>query len=395
MSIYKSSAVLTNTTTNDIVVGSITVSAGSSITFWNTTDGVHQNVLDTFSNLRNIQGDIANLIDSGSLIAVHDNLTLNKDQFLLVIMAMANAIDTAKNLMELSSPINSPPVQEDGIPMIASAPRKGSDWVIGTHNFSDKCSWFQDSVRVTGEVLQNSGDGYTFNSANSIWLDMTSGRQHNEAFWIEKQMSDNPNNPHGYQVHIYVNGVEVAKRDPFETTGGDYEIIWESGKVVFFSNQHGNTITADYSYPTTSYFHVGTRDLGKKLIVEDAEANISLDAVLNDEIVYSWWVFDGYNWYELGSYSYARASQITTEARGAYPIFKAIGSSEADRALPLPEFRRKCRGMYSDCQSVSFSYITARQCPPGFELRLYTRHHRELGGDHVSITLYCSEEPAT
>lgn len=395
MSLYKSSAILTNTTNENITIGSLIIPAESSVTFWNTINNIQQSVLSVFNIVREYQSDLALLINDGTVQAVKDDLVLDQSQFLTVIMLMSTAIDNATNLLELSSPIDPKPTQSDGIPMTVQAPRRGSDWVVGSHNFCDKCSWFQDSIRVTGEVLQDSGDGYAFISNNNAWIDMTSGRQHNESFWIKVQQEQNPSNPHGYQPRVYIDGYEAVKREPFETTGGDYEVIYESGQIVFFTNQSGKVITADYSYPNTSYFHVSVRTPGTILVIEDAEADVSLDAVMNDDIVYSWW-FDigGGTWIQLGEYSYSRMGQIATEARGTYPVFKATGSTAADKELPLPEFRRKSRGMRSDRQATPFNYITVRPLPAGAEMRIYTRHHREQGGEHVSITLYCSETSA-
>jgi hypothetical protein len=395
MSVYKSSAIITNTTSTTIVVGPIEFAAGSSVTFWNTIGSVQPAILAIFAQVREAQAEIANLIESGELTAVKDGLTLDKAQFLTVVMAMANAVDTAKNIQELASPINTRPVQDNGVPLSAQAPRRGGDWVIGSHNFADRCSWFQDSVRVNGEALTDSGDGYTFHSAHNFWIDMNSGRQHNEGFWLKKQVSDNPSDPHMYKVKVFVDGVEATMREPFATEGGDYEVIWEDGNIVFFGNKAGKTITADYSYATTSFFHVTSRDSKKSLVVEDAEADISLDVIMNDELIYSWWYFDGSDWVCAGEYSYARVSQIATEARGAYPVFKATGSTVEEKALPLREFRRKSRGMYADRQAMPFNYTTVRELQLGVELRIYTRHHRELGGEHVSITLYCSEDNLT
>jgi len=283
--------------------------------------------------------------------------------------------------------------QDNDIPLVVMAPRKGNEWVVGSHNFADPCSWFGDSERSVTETLVDSGDGLVFNSAHPYWIDMISGRMHNDSMWVRLQQESTPLDPHGYQVEVRANGVHMVMREPFEPTGGDYEVLWEDGKIRFFESQAGKQVTASYSYSDGSTFYIRPRIPGTSVVVEDAEADISVDAVMTDEIVYSWWYFNTEinDWSCAGEYSYNRASQIVTEARGNYPICSAIGATSEDKALPIPEFRRKSRGMRVDRQATPFNYSTTRTLTLGTELRLYLRHNRPFGGEHVSMTLYCTE----
>lgn len=392
MSIYRSEAVLTNTSIRTVNIGSLTIDPGSSVIFWNTQGTtVSTVVFGNFSVLRANREELMTQVESGDLIVVNDGITLTFDQFTTVFRDMCEGVDKATDLNQLMFPIKQAPVQSDGTPLVAHQPRVGSDWVIGTHNFADSCTWFQDSTRVNGEVLTTL-NRLTFMSVNPIWIDMTSGRMHNENFWISYQKSTNPADPHGYKPVVYVDGVKKVMRANFETSGGDYEIHWESGEIVFFERQDG-VVTADYSYPTTSYFHAGTRSMSKNLILEDAEVDISMDTVMTDEFIYSWWAMDpgSGQWFEMGSYSYKRVSQLATEARGSYPVFEATGCAADVKTLGLGEFRRKSRGMRAGRQAAPFNYSTIRVLPPGVELRIYTKKHRAMGGEHLSVTLFCTE----
>ena len=285
------------------------------------------------------------------------------------------------------------PTQSDGTPMFVSSPRQGNEWVLVTHNFSDPCTWFQDSNRVTNETLTDSGDGYTFNSVNKSWVDMISGRMHNDDMWVELQQGMNPSNPHGYSVQVTINGNPVIMRVPFANTGGDYEVIWENGQILFYSNQSGNDVVASYSYATDSTFYVQPRQPGTYLVIEDSEADVTTDTIMNDELDYGYWELgsDGATWSELGGYAYKRAAQIVTEAKGAFPIIYALGATAEDKQLSLQEFRRKSRGTMSDRQILPFSYNTVLTVKPGAQIRMWLKNHIQFGGECVSMTFYCSE----
>ena len=284
--------------------------------------------------------------------------------------------------------------QSDGIPIFAQAARVGDEWVIGSHNFCDPCSWFGDSIRINNEILIDNGDNLTFNSSNINWVDMISGRVHNDIIWVEIQQAFNPNDPHGYQVIISVDGYQKTMREPFETSGGDYEVLWEEGKILFYEPQTG-VVTASYNYSTTNTFYVRPSAPGKVLILEDVETDMSVDVVMTDAISYSAWYFDGTQMVKEIEYTFKRANQILTEARGCYPVFTAMGATSDDMKLELKEFRRKCRGMKFARQSIPFQYATAREIPSycNAEIRVNTQHNnRAYQGETVTMTFYCTEK---
>lgn len=311
----------------------------------------------------------------------------------VVILNRIVADHDGKSRFESQPVVIQNPKEADGTLLVAPVPRKGDEWVIGTHNFCDPCSWFGDSVRVHNETLITT-DGRTFHSAHENWIDMASGRMHNEPLWIQMQQSLNPSDPHGYQVEVKVDGVTAVMREPFETTGGDYEVLWDSGEVLFFADQTGHTVTASYSYATTNAFHISAPP-GKQLILEDAECDISLDAVMTDEIVYGGFAYNPETQQFVAvdpQLGYKRTGQLITEARGCYPPFGPIGSTSEHMAIvDIREFRRKSRGMKFPRQGAPFNYATVRVIPYGAELRVYTRHGRAMTGESVTLTFYCTQ----
>jgi hypothetical protein len=181
--------------------------------------------------------------------------------------------------------LRKPTLQDDGVPLTAKAPRVGSEIVIGTHNFADPTTWFWDSSRVTDQAMEvkaGSG-GFVWKSTNSDhvnWIDMVSGRMHNQEHWVSEV-------DHGYSIEVRVDGVVKTPCPPFkfESSDGDYWIDYDNGEINFFTDQTGNTITATFSYSSDSTFYLKPSD-GKVLRIEDAEADFSTDIVLETTFEY-------------------------------------------------------------------------------------------------------------
>jgi hypothetical protein len=186
--------------------------------------------------------------------------------------------------------LKKPNIQADGIPLQARAPRVGSETVVGSHNFCDKTTWFGDSVRATDQAMEvkagSSGLIWKSTSTDPVhdnWIDLRSGRLHNQEKWVGSV-------EHGYAVEVKVDG-QVKTQCPifvFDDGGGsyDYWVDYDNGEINFFSDQTGNTVTASFSYATTSSCYVAPTE-GKVLRIEDAEADFSSDMVLETSFGYT------------------------------------------------------------------------------------------------------------
>jgi len=202
--------------------------------------------------------------------------------------AVALIINNNPPLMEL------PGTQEDDhVTKVAIYPRRGDELTISSHNFADPCTWFGESVRVTGGALTDSGDGLTWTygtgaNQKKFWIDSITGRIHDQDKHKAKVS-------HKYEVIVYINGSPATQAPMFvfDSGGGsyDYYVKYYTGEVIFFSSQSGNTITADFSYADGSTFTVEP-DSGVHYQIEDAEADFSVDGdgsgkiVMNDTITY-------------------------------------------------------------------------------------------------------------
>jgi hypothetical protein len=292
---------------------------------------------------------------------------------------------------------------QDGTAVVATAPRTGTSMVRATHNFCDRCTWYGDSVRVSDKQMTDSGDGLTWTSGDEFWIDMVSGRVHADDTVADEQRAREPLDPHGYQVVVKVDGQEVTAREPLESSGGDYEVVWEEGKVVFFVSQSGKTVTASYSKAAGSTFYLRPAS-GEVLSIEAGEADFSDDLVWKDGYEYGVWAladvvapgqFPPGTMIPVATSKYKRVTAIIMESIGSYPQIQAVGATSQERQLALAEFRRKSRGMRGNYQSVPlwFGVATELRSSWGMELRVRTIHDRPHEGEANTITFYSSTKP--
>jgi hypothetical protein len=284
----------------------------------------------------------------------------------------------AAALVTLTSPRN----PTDHTPHIAIKGREGAEVIYASHNLCDPTTWYSESIRVEAEPLVDSGDGLTWTSANTNWIDMTSG----------KVMDDDgvrADSPHGWLITVLVDDVEATMREPLEDSGGDYEVDYGAGTITFFTPQTGAVVTCTYSYATGSAWVLKPAE-GRALDIESAEAQFSDDAIMLDTVKFSVWGWAGVfapaavaaellgptDLVELGSDRYKRIHQIVDNAMGAFPVIPAVGGAT--------------RGTQHAIYGFPFRYGTIRRlyAQYGMELRVELEHDRAFGGERCTATFY-------
>lgn len=253
---------------------------------------------------------------------------------------------------------------------VSIEPRKaGNACVIVTHNWSDKTSWYQESTRVTGETLSDSGDGLTFESAHGSWIDLVHGKIYREDLISA-----------AYKAVVKVDGVEKAERGPWATSGGDYQIDYAAGEVTFFASQAGKTITADYSYAGSSLFTIAPL-AGKRLWVEYSEVQFSQDVGMQSAICFQPWAYnpaDPPNKIPVADATiYKTLDNFIEEANGCYPIIPAMTGA---------------RGFQQDRLTFPFKYSTMKELfsSMGLEIRVWTEGDAVFDGEYGTATFYCT-----
>lgn len=108
-----------------------------------------------------------------------------------------------------------------------------------SHDFGDRTTWYQRSVRVIDEIAVDSGDGLTFNSANPWWINIYSKK----ITFLRNKVSlrDGSTGKHSdFAVIVKVNNSVISSNA--------YSVDFESGKIVFNSAQTGNEVKITYNH---------------------------------------------------------------------------------------------------------------------------------------------------
>lgn len=235
-------------------------------------------------------------------------------------------------------------IDSEGRDITVPFPRVGTDIILVSHNFSDPCSWYQRSQRITEETLTSS-DGFQWSSDNVNWIDMLSGRMyHDYIYRLEVG--------HNYDVVVTVDGYAKSYRQPFADSGGDYEIFYEDGYINSFDDWSGKEVLCSYSHATTSEWTL-TPPPNKKIDIEVADVQYTSDIVLNDTIVFDTYVYNPYDYPNKFLYETAyfkNMKNLIEEALGQYPLIpKANGPrGTAGETVELP-FR------YGSVKTLSYS----------------------------------------
>lgn len=345
---------------------------------------------------------------SGDVCSVwfKDQLSVGDEASLDSLVSAHSGLELPNNIpdpVKLVSPDGTPlSISDDGILLNVSEPRTGTETIYTSHNYCDKVSWFGESTRVNDKTL-TSNDGHLWETGDTYIVDMISGRVQDDDGLADEQRMLEPGDPHGYQVVVTVDGQVKQMREPFTTSGGDYEVFWEEGQINSFSDWTGKTVTASYSKANGSTFVLKPLP-GYILRIEAAEADFSLDVEMNDSIEYSIWGYAAVFAPQLGlpggtkiplkTGKYKKLGQIVNEAIGTYPICEVYGSKESDRSLSKKEFNRVSRGTKSLYQSIPFRYATTRDLKSSYGLELRTRlvNNVEFGGQLATLTFYCTSK---
>jgi len=234
---------------------------------------------------------------------------------------------------------------------------EGSGATRVTHDFTDKCTWYQEASQVTGETLTDSGDGLTFNSANERWIDLTHGRVYDEDNIADKKIPK-----------IYDNGTEVTSGITIDYDNGD----------VTFDNSPTGPITADYWYGDSSCYSL-IPTAGKHLLIEHAELQFTKDIQINSPISFQIWVYNPADLPNKIKYQEIR-----------YKNFKDVINAANLGTGTIPAVD----GFTNEICVFPFNYVTVKALSSsvGAELRVCVDNDEELTGEWGTATFYVMSE---
>lgn len=242
-----------------------------------------------------------------------------------------------------------------GTPLIAVKKADGSGGTKISHDWTDPCTWYKQSTRVTGETL-TLDTGLIYDFANQNVIDLTHGRH-----------TDEDDDLAGRELNVYDNGVELV-----EDT--DYTMNYESGKVTLNASPTG-PVTADYSYASGSAYIVGP-DAGKVFSITRAELQFSKDVIMNGSFVdFEIWVYNPYDLPNKFLYKRKRYKNIKDIINGAN-----LGQG----VIPAID------GLTNDVLVFPFDYVTTQDLTysTGAELRIRINNDTPFSGEWATVTIY-------
>jgi len=224
---------------------------------------------------------VGQTIVAGEYYTIQDVQLLNWQANDVLLAAIADGTAVVSNgtadISGISNQINylkgNPLVGASGAPIVESGHLTGlpgSKAVsILTPNLGNRATWYQKSVKVTAEILTDSGNGLTFTSANANWINIYDAKLTYTHKQIPKR--DGTFGKHAdWANSVSINGVVTAT--------SNYTVNYATGAITFGSTQAGNTVTSTYWHnnevtkPSEWLFTPGT---GKKFIISCVELQYS------------------------------------------------------------------------------------------------------------------------
>jgi len=296
--------------------------------------------------------------------------------------------DFEAHYVSISNKRLSTAMQDNEAILVAPAGREGTEFTITTPNFCDKTTWYSSSERCNDITLTSidGGTSFSLSGSDECWVDLYHGK-----ILIEPEICNEKS--HKYEIIVTVDNIVKTMREPFDISGGDYEVDYLAGTVIFFTPQINSIVKASYNKVIDSKFYLMPKE-GKYLDVEDVEVQFTSDVTMKDRIVFE---IQGYVQYFApqlcdlygGPYPantliplqktwYDTFYQLIDEALGSYPVIPAIGGSAG-------------RGTLHSTYGFPMRYATVRRMNHSYGLRscVYLNKDIPFEGERSTATFYC------
>lgn len=297
-----------------------------------------------------------------------------------------HSIDTAKTVV-VERISESGKYNADGEQIIDITYPKGKTGTKGssivTHDFSDRTTWYQNAVAVTDEVLSDSGNGLTWNSANANWVNIDSLKLSMRYKYVPLRTS-------GFGSHSTYR-VVVKVDDAVQSSG--YTVNFVTGDIIFDSTQAGSVVKATYYHNdsvTNRSEWILKPQAGKVLTLEHAEMQFSKTSIINGYFRMEIWAGSTLATYDAASWSDgafdAGYGQYRMDYRGFHDFIN-IGNLGTG-TIPVLD------GLTSETCIFPFNYIKSIQLKDsqGAVLRLISEGDIQISSaDIATATLYLEE----
>lgn len=261
-----------------------------------------------------------------------------------------------------------------------------------THNFCDPTSWYQNSIYVSNEVIVSDGYYISYSLSHNNIIDTYHGKNTQEDFLSDGQGGN-------YRVIVNVDGYIKIEQDPHYSSGGDYTIDYENGKINFLSVlTHNNVVSVSYFYATNSTFTITTP--GSNIRMDTAEVQFSQDIGMTDSILFEVWGVVDYFAPQMVGDNPEQIPSGTLIMLGNPQVYKSLNDLQNDSmktyvaypALGLANGGQAWRSCTQPILVFDWDYISATPLMDAakMQVRIRLQHDNPLGGYFATASLYCS-----
>jgi len=282
-----------------------------------------------------------------------------------------------------------------GVMRVANEKPTDSKRTFISHNFSDKTTWYTNSVLVQGETLVNSGDNLTYSASHTYIVDVTHGKITREDLLTPMSASGVPiTTVTSYAIAVNVNGTRV--NEVSASTGvGDYVVDYVNGKITFqVARQPTDVVTCTYWYATNNCFTIYTTGFNFNLGVNSIVVRLTNDVQLNDTFCYQ---------------AFGLVDIVAPQAvqYGLIPSGTMVPINQMIKYKRIADFMNDCqvtqtcdpvggtgwRGLNIPTIIFNIDYLSTIVMPTayGAELRIWTENSEIITGTLSNTTFYCQE----
>lgn len=308
------------------------------------------------------------LIDIGNAIALVNNGTSD-------ITDVNDAITYLKG--EIPYKLN-----RDGVPMFDSSLRLNlsttETMTYTTPDFTERTCWYQKSVKVTDEVLTDSGNHLSYTSAHPWWIDI-----HHDRLALDWNKIPNRDGT----LSNYDKWEVVVKANDVVVTSG-YTVNYRNGTVTFDASQEGKTIKATYWHNdgvTNPSEYLIVPPTNHRLLVEHVEMQFSKNLQWNNHVYFEVWAgADLATYGDFPDYLYdAGYGQGRSVYRSVRDCISWFNNQYPHIPAPTNEFTQDIL-----CFPFKFLVATEMRSDQGTLLRLYLKENTEFIGEIATATIY-------
>ena len=254
--------------------------------------------------------------------------------------------------------INNTTLIQDAVPVALYKPEDPS-YTSATHDFTNKTTWYTNSVRLEDEVLTTSDD-LTYSAVNDFFIDVVNAIINRQDLHQDKK------------IFVKVDDVLVT----------DFTIDHRAGTIAFPTAQTGSIVKCTYNYATNSEWIIGPGE-GELMIIEHSEVQFAKDVVINTPLRFEVWVGNPY--YATVGHPYEGMPKIPYSNIQYNSIRDLINEANLGTGY-IPQMG----DLPDDILVFPFNYVSVKpfRASLGAELRLRSVGDLELTGSYGTATFY-------